>query len=173
MRRVEKLSQKQKLEFLFDLVNAFSIVRTPTDTANFIQDVLTANEIRNLAVRLRIAKLLLSGKTYQEIGEETKTSSATITKVNAWINRGGEGFKNVIRKLPLKYQYPEKLSHGPIEYHLPELILKGIQCGVAVFQDRRLKKLGSDISEKENFDREFRQNTSESYVRNLSTNQTL
>lgn len=173
MRRVEKLSQRQKLDFLFDLVNAFSVVKTPVDTANFIQDVLTAGEIRNLSVRLRIAKLLLANKTYEEIGEETKASSATITKVNAWINRGGVGFKEVIQKLPLKYEYPEKLSPGPIEYHLPEAILKSIQYGVASSQDKRIKKLASVIDDKKRFDREFTQNVNESYIRKLHRNKTL
>lgn len=173
MRRIEKLSQRQKLDFLFDLVNAFSIVKTPIDTANFIQDVLTAGEIRNLSVRLRIAKLLLAGKTYEEIGEETKASSATITKVNAWINRGGAGFKGVIQKLPIKYQYPEKLSGGPIEYHLPEAILKSIQCAMTNSQDKRIKKLAGEIGDKGRFDSEFRQTVNESYIRKLPRNKTL
>lgn len=164
MKRVDKLSNNQKLDLMFDLVNAFSIVKNPTDTANFIQDVLTANEIRNLAIRLRIAKLLLAGKTYQEIGAETKTSSATITKVNAWINRGGEGFKKVIAKLPLRYKYPEKLSYGPIEYHLPEAIIKTIQYGLASNEEKKLRNIISKTKDKGKFDKEYKQIASEKYI---------
>lgn len=164
MKRVDKLSNNQKLDLMFDLINAFSIVKNPSDTANFIQDVLTANEIRNLSVRLRIAKLLMAGKTYQEIGAETKTSSATITKINAWINRGGGGFKTVISKLPLRYKYPEKLSKGPIEYHLPEAVIKTIEYGLAKGQERKQIKLAEEIKRKEVFDKEFKQATSENYI---------
>lgn len=158
------MDSKEKLDLLFDLVNAFSIVKSPEDTALFIQDVLTANEIRNLAIRLRIAKMLLNGKTYEEICEETKTSSATITKVNAWINREGEGFKKVISKLPLRYEYPEKLSHGPIEYHLPEAIIKSVQYSVASGQERRLRNVVDKLEDKNRFDKEFKENISEGYI---------
>lgn len=163
MKRIDKLNNNQKIELMFDLINAFSIVKNPTDTAFFLQDVLTANEIRNVAVRLRIAKLLLNGRTYEEIVKETKTSSATITKVNAWLERGGEGFRKVITKLPLKYHYPQKLSRGPIEFHLPEAIFKTIQYATASSQNKRLKRFQQNVKDKAVFDKQFKKIAGETY----------
>lgn len=165
MKRGSKLNDHERLDLVFDLINAFSIVKKPADTAFFLQDVLTASEIRNLSIRLRIAKLLLAGKTYREIQELTKTSSATITKINAWIERGGDGFKKVIEKLPLKYKYPTKLSRGPIEYHMPEAIFKLVQYGIASSQEKRLKGFVESTQGKERFDKKFKENASEFYIR--------
>ena len=90
-KKIDKLSREAKLDLMFDLINAFNKVKSSFDTALFLQDLLTANEIRNIAVRLRIAKLLLADKTFTEIQHELKVSSATITKVSIWMSQGGDG----------------------------------------------------------------------------------
>lgn len=122
-KRIDKLSNDEKLDLMLDLIYSFGIVRNPRETAIFLQDLLTSTEIRNLSFRLRIAKLLLAGLTFEEITSKIHVSSATITKVSIWLEQGGGGFKNVISKLPLKWEKPGKLPHGPLEFHLPDLLL--------------------------------------------------
>jgi len=158
-----KLSQEEKLGLMFDLIHAFRIVKKPVETALFLQDLLTANEIRNLAVRLRIAKLLLAGKTFEEIQNTIHASSATITKVSVWLEQGGDGFKNVISRLPSRIKMPKKLPHGPIEYHLPQLLIALAQYGLAKneteslanFVDKLNTKKSTDKDLQESFDRYF------------------
>src|SRR3990172_6434224 len=102
LRREEKFSKEKRLELMFDLINSFRIVKSPVETADFLQDLLTAKEIKNLAKRLRIAKLLLNNVTYEEIVRTVHVSYATIAKVSVWLSQGGEGFKKVIARLPVK-----------------------------------------------------------------------
>src|SRR3972149_8053714 len=121
--RVEKLSRNEQLDLLFDLVNAFSSVKTPFETALLMQDLLTASEIKHLAKRLRIAKLLIQGLTQRQVAGEVRCSTATVIKVNAWLTRGGEGLRNVIAKLPGRYELPEKLPKIALEFQLPQTLL--------------------------------------------------
>ena len=57
VKRIDKLSKPMQEELLFDLIAAFSLVKSVEDSALFIQDLLTENEVKMLSKRLRIAKL--------------------------------------------------------------------------------------------------------------------
>lgn len=166
MRNIDKLTRDQKIEVMFDLINSFRVVKKPIETAVFLQELLTANEIRNLAIRLRIAKLLLGGKTHREIIDEVHTSLATVSKVRSWLEAGGEGMKNVISKLPLKYKIPEKLPRKPIEFQLPQLLLSLAQHGLAETQKSQIvqaNKMLSKMSEKRALDRQLQKMFSQYY----------
>lgn len=162
-KRLEKLSREEKLELMFDLIASFSIVKKPLETSLFLQDLLSANEIKNLAKRLRIAKLLLSGMTQREIAQDADVSLATVNKVGLWLDKGGEGFKNVIQRLPRKWAMPEKLPRGPIEYHLPQALLALTQYAVAKSQDKHIEKFLGKVRDKEILDRSIRKEVSEYY----------
>lgn len=45
-----------------------------------IDDLLTEEEILDLAQRLKIAKLILEEETYDEIAEKVGTSTSTVSK---------------------------------------------------------------------------------------------
>lgn len=106
VKRLDKLSKPMREELFFDLIAAFSLIKSAEDSALFIQDLLTEFEVKILSKRLRIAKLLLEGVKYDDIMDELHTSRTTIAKVGAWLVERGEGFKKVIRKLP----EPEKIK---------------------------------------------------------------
>lgn len=162
--RLERLSKEEILDLSLDLINAFRLVKTHFQTALLLQDLLTAAEIKNLAKRLRIAKFLLAGSTQREIADKLHCSLATVTKVNVWLNRGGEGFKGIISKLPERYKMPKNLPPGPIEYNLPQVLLLLTQYALAKRQSGQLEKFVEDVEEKrvldkslqEAFDEEFR-----------------
>ncbi|MEK7498087.1 MAG: YerC/YecD family TrpR-related protein [Patescibacteria group bacterium] len=141
-------NQEKQLDLLFDLINAFSLVKTSQESALLLQDLLTAGEIRNLGQRLRIAKLLLAGETQRDISTELKCSIATVIKVKSWLDQKGDGFRNVISKLPERYMYPEKLAKKPIEFQLPEALLKVAQYGLARSQEKRLQNFSETIKSK-------------------------
>lgn len=162
-KKFEYLSREEKIALMFDLINAFRLVRTPIETALFLQDLLTANEIRNLSIRLRIAKLLLSGSSHREIQEELHTSLATITKVRSWLEKGGEGLKSVIEKLPLKWDIPKKLPRGPIEFYLPQALMALAQYGIAKSQERGAASLLKGAENKEIIDRNLQKYFDEYY----------
>ena len=112
VKRLEKLSKEQQLDITFDLINAISLVKGAEETALLLQDLLTSVEVKNLGKRLRIAKLLITGKTHLEIVEEVHCSFASVSKVNMWLNQRGEGFKRIIAKLPKQYAMPRLPNRG-------------------------------------------------------------
>ena len=162
-KKFEKLSKEEKIGLMFDLINSFNVVKGPFKTAQFLQDLLTANEIRNLSIRLRIAKLLMAGKKHREIQDELHTSLATITKVRGWLEQGGEGFKAVIKKLPLKWKLPKKLPARPIEFQLPQALIALVQYGIASNQEKRTSRFLEDIENKRDLDKSLRKIFSEYY----------
>ena len=62
----------------------------------FFEDICTVNEIKALAQRLEVAKMLQEKKTYQEIQQYTHASTATISRVNRCLSYGGDGYKLIL-----------------------------------------------------------------------------
>lgn len=143
-KRVERLSKEEILDLTFDLINAFRLVKMPISTALFLQDLLTASEIKHLAKRLRIAKLLLDGQTHRNIAKKLHCSLATVTKVGFWLNQGGDGFREVISKLPRRYKMPKSLPRRPIEFQLPQVLIAATQETLYKHQQKQIDKV-SDL----------------------------
>lgn len=69
---------------------------------NFFEDVCTVAEIKAMAQRLEVAKMLKKGRTYSEICEKTGASTATISRVNRCLNYGADGYNTIIDRLQPK-----------------------------------------------------------------------
>ncbi len=78
------------------LVDTLRKLKSP-DLSNFIDDLLTEEEILDLAQRLKIAKLILEGKSYDEISEKVKTSTATVSKIGQVLKYGKGGLEKVLK----------------------------------------------------------------------------
>ena len=81
------LNKDQKL-----VVDSFYKVRTKKDLNKFIEDLFSQEETLDLAQRLKIAKLILDGKIYEEIAAEIPVSTSTISKIGQVIKFGKGGF---------------------------------------------------------------------------------
>jgi TrpR-related protein YerC/YecD len=64
----------------------------------FLGDLCTMKELESMSQRLKAAKMLLEGKTYNEIVEETEISSATLARVSKCIRYGDGGYKTIVTK---------------------------------------------------------------------------
>lgn len=162
VKRLEKLSKEDQLDLVFDLINAISLVKNPSETAALLEDLLTSAEVKNLAKRLRIAKLLLAGKTHEEIIDILHCSYATTAKVNLWLSQRGEGFKKIIAKLPKQYSMP-KLQNRPLTYHLPETLISLAGMALANNQKQRLEKFADQMDEKAVMDKSFQEAVDEDF----------
>ena len=111
LQRLDKLSREEHEDLAFDLINAFSLVKTPVESAFLLNDLLTRKEIENLAKRLRIAKLLVAGTKQEEIVEKVHCSFALVSKVKVWLSAGGEGLNRIISRLPKKTVEVKKGEH--------------------------------------------------------------
>jgi TrpR-related protein YerC/YecD len=81
------------------LAATFRELESSKDLSNFIDDLLTEEEILDLAQRIKIAKLILDGKTYDEIAEKVKTSTSTVSKIGQIIKYGKGGLQKVLTKI--------------------------------------------------------------------------
>ncbi len=67
----------------------------------FFEDICTIKEIKSIAQRLEVGKLLKAKKTYNEIEEETGASTATISRINRSLNYGVGGYDIILKRLGL------------------------------------------------------------------------
>ena len=95
---------KLKSEEVDELFKAILLLENDEECYRFFEDICTINEVRAIAQRLHVAKLLNEKKTYNEVEEETKASTATISRINKCLNYGADGYKIVLDKLDNKNQ---------------------------------------------------------------------
>ncbi len=81
------------------LWRAILTLRTPQECYQFFEDIGTIGEIRALASRLEVARLLAAGMTYAEIARRTGASSATISRVRRFLEYGADGYRMVLKRL--------------------------------------------------------------------------
>ena len=82
-----------------ELLDAFLKLETREEAAQFLNDLCTIKELEAMCQRLRAAKMLLQGKTYNEVVEETEISSATLARVSKCVRYGDGGYQEIINKL--------------------------------------------------------------------------
>ncbi len=76
---------------------AFRLAKTPISISNLFEDLLTEEEIIDLAQRLKIAKLIISGNNYDDISKIVDASTATISKIGQAIKYGKGGFNKIFK----------------------------------------------------------------------------
>ncbi|MBQ3157705.1 MAG: helix-turn-helix domain-containing protein [Clostridia bacterium] len=78
------------------LMDAVLQLQTQEDAYRFFEDICTIAEVKSMAQRIEVARLLRQGVTYQEIARETGASSATISRVNRALLYGADGYRRVL-----------------------------------------------------------------------------
>lgn len=64
----------------------------------FFQDLCSMTELAAMEQRYTVAKMLYEGRVYTEIGNETRASSATISRVNRMLNYGENALREIFDK---------------------------------------------------------------------------
>ena len=93
---VDSKLKNPELDLFFEAVLSLETIE---ECYNFFEDVATINEIKALAQRIHVAKLLSQKKVYTEIAEKTGASTATISRVNKCLNYGAEGYSLVLNRI--------------------------------------------------------------------------
>lgn len=78
----------QRNDFADQLFEAILTLETKEECYKFFSDACTPKEIRAIAQRFVVAKMLNDKCVYNEIIESTGASTATISRVNRSINEG-------------------------------------------------------------------------------------
>lgn len=93
--QIDKLRGKQ-LDQLFDAILS---LENREECYRLFDDLATMNEIQSLGQRLQVAKMLREGATYSAIEEDTKASTATISRVRRCIDYGSDGYELVLNRI--------------------------------------------------------------------------
>lgn len=102
MAKFNKVSKLEKQRLLIALCQAVSSIKDPKEAAQILTDLLTPSEIEMVAKRLEIAKLLIQGKTYDQVRTKINAGYSTIGRINTWLNLAGEGSKLQYHELKKK-----------------------------------------------------------------------
>lgn len=88
--------QDDSLQFLYRVI---LLLQTQEECERFFDDLCTGPELKALAQRLEVAKLLKEQNVYSKIVEKTGASTATISRVNRSLQYGANGYDIVFERL--------------------------------------------------------------------------
>ncbi len=89
-------TNKVNEDMIKNLYGLILSLKDEQDCRDLFSDMCTNKEIEQMAQRIRAAELLLEGKTYSEVIEETDISSATLSRVSRCVQYGN-GYKRLLR----------------------------------------------------------------------------
>lgn len=86
--------RNRKIDELFQLIAGIENV---ADCRALFEDMCTAKELENMAERCYAAKLLLEGKTYNQVMATADISSATLSRVSRCVQYG-KGYSRLLKE---------------------------------------------------------------------------
>lgn len=93
---MRNLTKDQQLDDLFEAILKLENV---DECYDLFEDLCTILEIKSLAQRFQVAKMLTDKHVYSDIVAETGASTATISRVNRSINYGAGGYSMIFKRL--------------------------------------------------------------------------
>ncbi len=81
------------------LYDAVLYLKTRQEVYDFFTDLCTVPEMLAMEQRFEVARLLSEGAIYADIEERTGASSATVSRVNRFLNYGSEGYRRVMDRM--------------------------------------------------------------------------
>jgi TrpR-related protein YerC/YecD len=98
MTQAGKASEHWDERYLADLFEALSQLKDQGEFRLFFEDLCTPAELRSMADRWRVARLLEEGLSYRLINEKTGVSTATITRVARSLTYGSDGYRMILKR---------------------------------------------------------------------------
>lgn len=92
---MESRIKDENTDFLFECIMKLETIE---DCYTFFEDLCTVPEIKAMAQRAAVAKMLYDKKVYNEIVSKTGASTATISRVNRSLTYGAGGYDIVFNK---------------------------------------------------------------------------
>ena len=88
--------ENNNIDFLFKAILA---LETREECYNFFEDLCTVQELKTIAQRLVVAKMLSDKSVYTDIVNETGASTATISRVNRSLQYGCDGYDKIFERI--------------------------------------------------------------------------
>ena len=86
-----------KNEKITELYQIIADLTTAEECQMLFEDLCTKKEVEKMAERIYAAKLLMAGKTYNQVIAETDISSATLSRVSRCVQYG-EGYAKFLKE---------------------------------------------------------------------------
>ena len=90
---------KLKDQLSDQLFDAILSLNDNEECYQFFEDICTVSELKSLAQRLEVARMLQTGHTYDDIVARTGASTATISRVKRCLHYGADGYKTILERL--------------------------------------------------------------------------
>lgn len=81
------------------LFSAVLLLKDTEECYRFFDDLCTVGEVKALAQRLEVAKMLSANQTYADICVNTGASTATISRVRRFLQSEAGGYRLILRRL--------------------------------------------------------------------------
>jgi TrpR-related protein YerC/YecD len=75
------------------LLEAIVALETVEEAAAFLRDLCTLRELEEMVQRWAVVRLLARGLSYRDISSQTGASTATVTRINQWLQHGTGGYR--------------------------------------------------------------------------------
>ena len=104
------MSANEKLkDHLHDqLFEAILELRNVDECYEFFEDICTIQEMKAIAARLEVARMLKAGDIYEDIAKKTGASTATISRIKRCLMYGSGGYGKILNRMAEKN--PELLN---------------------------------------------------------------
>lgn len=93
------MNSKLRDKMVDELFESVLLLNNIDECYNFFEDLCTIAEIKAMAQRFAVAKMLSAGYTYSEICYKTGASTATVSRVNRSLIYGADGYKMMLEKI--------------------------------------------------------------------------
>ncbi len=87
-----------RTEATADLFDVILSLQTRDEAAAFFRDLCTRRELDEMSARWAVVRKLALGLPYREISEQTGVSTATITRINQWLQHGTGGYRTMLER---------------------------------------------------------------------------
>lgn len=106
---------KRMAYFISNLWNVVTLIENRDEAVLFLKELLTPTEIRMIAKRVQVAKMLMEGYKYEDIKTHVRVTTGTISSVNNQLLYQDGGYRKIITRLiEIEQKKQEKLEgqHG-------------------------------------------------------------
>lgn len=93
------MTQKLRDEQMDQLFKVILSLKDLDQCYKFFEDICTVSELKALAQRLEVARMLDEGCIYEHIVEKTGASTATISRVKRCLVYGADGYNSIMEEL--------------------------------------------------------------------------
>lgn len=87
------------------LAVALALIVDPQTMQNFLRDIMTEKEIKEISARLEAAKMLRAGNKYTDIVLQTKLSTRTVARISNWLQNGCDGYSVALQAVDTHHSH--------------------------------------------------------------------